>query len=299
MTPAMQRVSVTATRTQFIPRSLRRKGVTKKRSGALGELWHSCEELASVLVLRIFVDRFGRGAFDDFPAIHHQHVVADVFDHGEIVGDEEVGELELVLEILKKVHDLRLDGDIQGGDRLIADDEFRLHGQGARDADALALAAGKFVRVALHHLGLQTDVAQELGHALPALRTVHRGEMDFEGFGHDLVDGMARIERAEGVLEDHLHLATKGAKSALRQWEDILPLVENGALGGADELQEGLPDGALAAAAFAHEADRGALLDREGDVIDGAQVIRVAAKDAGADGEVRLEMLDHEQRWGR
>jgi hypothetical protein len=39
-----------------------------------------------------------------------------VADHGEVVRDEEVGEVELLLEVLQQVDDLRLDGDVEGGE---------------------------------------------------------------------------------------------------------------------------------------------------------------------------------------
>ena len=118
------------------------------------------EELARVFVLRIRVDCLGGGGFDDFAAIHDEHVVADVLDHGEIVRDEEVGEAELLLEVLEEIDDLRLHADVERADRFVADDESRLHGERAGDADALALAAAEFVRVAVHHLRLEADLAR-------------------------------------------------------------------------------------------------------------------------------------------
>ena len=58
----------------------------------------------------------------------------------EIVGDEQVGEFELVAQVLEQIDDLRLDRHVERRDRLVADDEFGAHREGARDADALALA---------------------------------------------------------------------------------------------------------------------------------------------------------------
>ena len=73
---------------------------------------------------------------------------AHMMDHMQIMRDEQVGKSQLLLQFLKGVDDLRLDGNIQGGDRLVADDELGVDRQGARDADALALPAGKLMRVA-------------------------------------------------------------------------------------------------------------------------------------------------------
>ena len=58
---------------------------------------------------------------------------------------------EAVLQILEQVDDLRLDRHVERRDRLVADDELRLAGERPGDADALALAAGELVRIAVAH----------------------------------------------------------------------------------------------------------------------------------------------------
>ena len=65
------------------------------------------------------------------------------------MGDEEVGELQLLPQLLEQVDDLGLDRDVERRDRLVADDEVRRRGERPGDADALALAAGELVRVAV------------------------------------------------------------------------------------------------------------------------------------------------------
>ena len=73
----------------------------------------------------------------------------DLADHREVVRDEDVGEVELALEVLEQVEDLRLHRDVERRHRLVADDQLRLQRERARDADPLALAAGELVRVAV------------------------------------------------------------------------------------------------------------------------------------------------------
>ena len=68
---------------------------------------------------------------------------------------------ELALEVLQKVDDLRLDGDVERGDRLVADDQRGLEGERPRDADALALAARQLVGVAPAMLAEQPDLSAE------------------------------------------------------------------------------------------------------------------------------------------
>ena len=45
------------------------------------------------------------------------------------MGDEQIGEVLLLLEILKQVDDLALKGHVQRGNCLVADDELRLDSQ--------------------------------------------------------------------------------------------------------------------------------------------------------------------------
>ena len=75
----------------------------------------------------------------------------------EVVGDEEVGQAELLLQLLQQVDDLRLDRHVERRHRLVADDEVRLDRERAGDADALALAAGELVRVAVGEVRVQAD----------------------------------------------------------------------------------------------------------------------------------------------
>lgn len=86
---------------------------------------------------------FGRARFHDLAEVQDGDVVADVLDHPEIVGDEQVAEAELVLQPAQEVEDLCLYRDVEGGDGLVAAEEFRAAGERAGDGDALTLAAGK------------------------------------------------------------------------------------------------------------------------------------------------------------
>ena len=49
--------------------------------------------------------------------------------HAEVVGDEDVGEAELVLEVVEQVDDLGLDRDVERAHRLVGDDQPGLKGE--------------------------------------------------------------------------------------------------------------------------------------------------------------------------
>ena len=74
------------------------------------------------------------------------------------------------LQVLQQVDDLRLDRDVERGDRLVADDQLGIDRERPGDADALALAAGELVRIAPRMLGQQADHGQKLAHARSRVR---------------------------------------------------------------------------------------------------------------------------------
>src|SRR5471032_1752203 len=87
--------------------------------------------------------------FDQTTRLHHEHAISDIADDRKVVRDEEQGEPEFGLEVGEKIENLRLDGYIQRGHRLVADHKFRFEHEGSRNAYPLSLATRKFVRVAV------------------------------------------------------------------------------------------------------------------------------------------------------
>ena len=63
---------------------------------------------------RRLVDLLACSDFHHLAEVHHRHAVGDVTHDREVVGDEEVREPELLLELREEVHDLGLDRDVQG-----------------------------------------------------------------------------------------------------------------------------------------------------------------------------------------
>jgi hypothetical protein len=59
-----------------------------------------------------------------------------VADDGEVVRDEEIREVEVALEPFEQVDDLSLDRDVEGRDRLVADDEVGVQGERTSEPDA-------------------------------------------------------------------------------------------------------------------------------------------------------------------
>src|SRR4030042_6485156 len=80
--------------------------------------------------------------------VHHSDIIADTLGNQKLMGDVEVGKAKLLSEVLQKVENLGLDGDIQGGGRFVKGDKFRFRSQGTSNGDTLALPAAKLVGIA-------------------------------------------------------------------------------------------------------------------------------------------------------
>lgn len=96
----------------------------------------------------------------------------------------------------------------QRRDRLIADDELGIKGQGTGNGDTLALSAGELVRIPAYMVGLQTDGLQQGGHLLvPLLGSAD--VVDLHGLPDDLTHRHTGVQGGVGVLEDHLHISSE------------------------------------------------------------------------------------------
>ena len=107
--------------------------------------------------------------FDDAPAVHHGDAIGDDLDQREVVGDEEVGEIALLLQVAHEVEHLRPHRHVERGDRLVGHDEVGLEGERAGDGDALELATRELGGVALDHVAAHADPLEELVHLARAL----------------------------------------------------------------------------------------------------------------------------------
>ncbi len=118
-----------------------------------------------------------------------------------------------LLQIEHQVQHLRLHRDVERRDRLVGHHQRRVRHQRARDGDALALAAGKLVRIFCRRRGRQPDRAPASRQRAPAAqRRELRGSSAAIGSADDAADGVARVERAVRVLEYRLHMPPRGAQ---------------------------------------------------------------------------------------
>jgi hypothetical protein len=87
------------------------------------------------------------GHLHNLSHVHDGDAIADVFYNPEIVRDEQVGETELVSQVHQEVQNLRLDGDVEGGDGFVGDNQLRMKGDSPGNPDSLALTSAELVGV--------------------------------------------------------------------------------------------------------------------------------------------------------
>ena len=131
------------------------------------------------------VEGLAIGDLDDAAEVHHGDAVRHLAHDRQVVGDEDVGDAELVLQVLQQVDDLRLDRHVERRHRLVADHDLGTQGDGAGDADALSLAAGELVGVAVVVLGVEPDALHRL---LDGRFTPPSGLMPCTSYGAAMID---------------------------------------------------------------------------------------------------------------
>ena len=236
----------------------------------------------------------GGRQLDDAAEVHHGDAVGDVADDGEVVRDEDVGQVELLLQLDEQVQHLRLDRDVERRDGLVGDDELRLQDERARQADALPLPAAELVRVAVGSLGRHADALEHVVHDRVALLARDRA-VDREPLRDQVADLHARVERPDRVLEDDLHVPARLLQVLAAEPDDVDAVEHDLAGGRLEQAQDRPTERRLAAPGLADEPERLASADVEIDAVDGLQVAGRALEEPLADGEVLLQTSDAQQ----
>jgi hypothetical protein len=196
-------------------------------------------------MLGIVEDLVARAFLDDAALLHDDDAVGDLLDHAEIMADEQAGEAVLALQFREEFEHLRAHRDVERRDRLVGDDEARPAHHGAGDRDALALAAGELVRIALGEAVAQADLGQHLGDARLLVGLVMPGTS--RSGSATSADRHARIERGIRILEHHLAVQPVVPIGRLAL-EDRLAVEQDLAAGRLDQPGDGLAERGLARA---------------------------------------------------
>ena len=92
-------------------------------------------------MLRVVEHRPGLAALDDLTATHHDGLVADAPDHGEVVADHEQRQTTFPADSRDDLEHLRLHRDVEGARGLVHHQHVGFDREGAGDRDPLALTS--------------------------------------------------------------------------------------------------------------------------------------------------------------
>ncbi len=179
-----------------------RAGNRQQLPALVGHKQRTAHQRLRVGMLRLLKNVLRRPFLNDPPGIHHGHPVSERGDDGEVVGDPDHCRSGLAREFLHLVEDLRLDGDVERGGRLVGDQHLRVATERGGDHDALRHAAGQFMREAARanrRIGY-ADLAQQVEHPLHS-RAPAETAMNLQWLGDMGADPRCRIEHGLWLLE--------------------------------------------------------------------------------------------------
>lgn len=206
---------------------------------------------------------------DDPAAPHEGRGVADGLDDVHLVGDEQDGQAELLVEVAQQLEDGAGGLGVECGGRLVGQQHLGVAGEGAGDAHALLLAAGELSGVGLRLVG-EADQVEEfpgLAGAVPA------------GDAEDLQRQLHVVQHGAGaqqveVLEDHADAGAGPAQFGARpptaagEGGEVLAGHRHGAGGGAFQEVDAADQGGLAGAALSDDAVHLAFADVQVDAVE-------------------------------
>ena len=147
-------------------------------------------------VHRVLVQLVALAQLDQAAKIHNTDAAGDMANNGKVVRDEKIGKTQIVLHILQHIDNLRLDGNIKRGDRLVAYNELRLDRQCAGYADALLLTARKLVRKTVGVFGISANAGEQRLNHLLSLLFVGSELVNINCLANDFADSHARVKRS-------------------------------------------------------------------------------------------------------
>ena len=241
---------------------------------------------------RTLVDLGSVGQLHHLAQIHDGDAVGDMAHHQQVVGNEQIGQAQLILQLIEHVDDLGLNGHVQRRYRLIADDEVGVDGQRAGDADTLALSAGELVSVAGGMFAVQPHMVHQLQNARHALFLGLVKFMDIQRLADDVGDRHAWVQGRIGILKDHGGLFAELLDIG---WGlQLFSVIPDFAAGGLIQMQDRAANGGLAAAGLAHQTQRLSLVDAEGYAVH--RLERFGLEHTYVDIEVFFQVFDFNQR---
>ena len=214
-------------------------------------------------------------AFLGDPArVHHRHAVASLGDDPEVVRYQEQGGPEVLPKVGEDAQDLRLHDHVQGGRRLVRDEELGSENERERDHDPLPHAARELVRILAEACRRDAHPPERLERALAYLLFGEARFVLLERLAEVILDAHERVQPRHGLLEDEAEVRPAQAPELLRRHAHEIPAtvedlpVGDGSLG--EQAENAPAERRLPASRLADEAEHLPCVDVERDAVDGA-----------------------------
>jgi hypothetical protein len=185
------------------------------------------------------------------------------------MGNEQIGNPQPLSQVEQQIDDLRPYGYVQGGYRLIQDDQVRIQDQRSGDSDTLPLAARQFIGITASHIRPQADALHHLDNPAKTFASI-TPSMNDQRLIEDSADGRSRIERREGILKHHLQPGPHRQATLARQMGKIGAIECNASPIERHEPYDGSTQRRLSATALANQAKGFAAVDRKADLVQGS-----------------------------
>ena len=190
----------------------------------------------------------------------------DTADDCQIVRDEQIGDPPLALQIAEQVENPGAHRNVKRRQRFVQHDQLRLRCNGARDRDALPLAAGNFVNMPCPQVSRQADTfKQGVDRRRPACPI--RDGMDTQRIVKHALDRRARVEGGKRVLEHHLQPSPRLSQARTAQRQQVLVREPQAPGVGIDKAHDHAGDRGFAAARGADKRKRLAMGQFEIDAV--------------------------------
>src|SRR5262245_42153528 len=165
-------------------------------------LWHGNRRKQGLRIGMLWTgkERTLVGQLDDAAQVHDGDTVGNMLHDRQILGNKDVGQAEIPLQIGTQIDALRLYGDDQGRYWLVAHDHIRFQSQGAPNHQALALSTRELMGETHHLVGPQSHLFKKLANPSPDLRASQMLEVA-QWLSDNVLGAHARIERGVGILE--------------------------------------------------------------------------------------------------
>ena len=158
----------------------------------------AADEAGDELVVGVLVELEGGAELADVAGVEDDDAVGEGHGLDLVVGDVDHGGVEAVVQLGDLDPHLDAQAGVEVGERLVEQEHARVADDGAADGDALALAAGELLGLAVEQVGDLQDAGGVLDPLLGGLGVDLR---ELEAEAHIVLDGHVRVERVG--LEHH------------------------------------------------------------------------------------------------